>query len=153
MTKLKLHWQILIAIIAAILVGMVVNKDTAIAGIVLYNVFDFIGTLFLNALKMLIVPLVLSSIICGISGIGSSKNLGRLGGKTIGFYMLSSLLSILIGLTFVNILTPGIIDGEPAGSMLNLSSPTEISAQLERVEGRGASDITDVFLRMVPTNI
>lgn len=153
MRKLKLHWQILIAIISAILIGSLVDKDTAIAGIVLYNVFNFIGTLFLNALKMIIVPLVLSSIICGISSIGSSKNLGRLGGKTIGFYLFSSLLSILIGLAFVNMLTPGIIGGEPAGSMLNLSSPAEVSAQLNRVEGRGAGDIADVFLRMVPTNI
>ncbi len=153
MTKLKLHWQILIAIISAILVGMVVDKDTAIGGIVFYNVFNFLGTLFLNALKMIIVPLVLSSIICGMASISSSKDLGRLGGKTIGFYMLSSLLAILIGLAFVNMFTPGIIDGEPAGSKLNLSSPAEVSAQLDRVEGRGAGDIADVFLRMVPPNI
>jgi len=153
MTKLKLHWQILIAIISAILVGMVVDKDTAIGGIVFYDVFNFLGTLFLNALKMIIVPLVLSSIICGMASISSSKDLGRLGGKTIGFYMLSSLLAILIGLAFVNMFTPGIIDGEPAGSKLNLSSPAEVSAQLDRVEGRGAGDIANVFLRMVPPNI
>jgi Na+/H+-dicarboxylate symporter len=153
MTKLKLHWQILIAIIAAILVGIVIDKDTAIRGIALYDIFNFVGTLFLNGLKMIIVPLVLSSIICGISTIGSSKDLGRLGGKTIGFYMVSSLLAILIGLVFVNALKPGIIDGMPAGDKLNLSSPTEVSAELERVEGRGAGDIADVFLRMVPTNI
>ena len=153
MTKLKLHWQILIAIISAILVGIVIDTDTAIGNIVLYDIFNFVGTLFLNGLKMIIVPLVLSSIICGISTIGSSKDLGRLGGKTIGFYMLSSLLAILIGLVFVNVLTPGIIDGVPAGDKLNLSSPSEVSAELERVEGRGAGDIADVFLRMVPTNI
>ncbi len=153
MTKLKLHWQILIAIISAILVGMVVDKDTAIGGIVFYDVFNFLGTLFLNALKMIIVPLVLSSIICGMASISSSKDLGRLGGKTIGFYMLSSLLAILIGLAFVNMFTPGIIDGEPAGSKLNLSSPAEVSAQLDRVEGRGAGDIANVFLRMIPPNI
>lgn len=153
MTKLKLHWQILIAIISAILVGMIVDKDTAIGSIVFYDVFNYLGTLFLNALKMIIVPLVLSSIICGMASIGSSEHLGRLGGKTIGFYMLSSLLAILIGLAFVNMFTPGIIDGEPAGSKLNLSSPTEVSAQLDRVEGRGVGDIADIFLRMVPTNI
>jgi len=153
MIKLKLHWQILIAIISAILVGIVIDKNTAIGGITFYDIFNFVGTLFLNGLKMIIVPLVLSSIICGISTIGSSKNLGRLGGKTIGFYMLSSLLAILIGLVFVNAFKPGIIDGMPAGNKLNLSSPTEMSAQLKRLEGRGAGDIADVFLRMVPTNI
>jgi proton glutamate symport protein len=153
MMKLKLHWQILIAIISAMLIGSLIDKDTAIGSVTFYSVFDFIGTLFLNALKMIIVPLVLSSIICGISNIGGSNNLGRLGGKTIGFYLLSSLLAIMIGLFFVNVLAPGIVDGKPAGEMLNLSTGTEVASQLERVEGRGASDITDVFLRMVPTNI
>ncbi|MEM6998542.1 MAG: dicarboxylate/amino acid:cation symporter [Pseudomonadota bacterium] len=153
MIKMKLHWQILIAIIAAIVVGMLVDKNTAIGNIVFYDVFNFLGTLFLNALKMIIVPLVVSSIICGISNIGSSKNLGRLGGKTIGFYMMSSLLAILIGIAFVNLLTPGIVNGEAAGNMLNLSSSSELSEQLTKIEGRGAGDIADVFLRMVPPNI
>lgn len=153
MVKLKLHWQILIAIILAILIGSIIDKDTAIGSVTFYSVFNFIGTLFLNALKMIIVPLVLSSIICGISNIGSSENLGRLGSKTIGFYLLSSLLAILIGLAFVNILAPGIVDGKPAGGMLNLSTDSEVASQLERVEGRDVSDIADVFLRMVPTNI
>lgn len=151
--KLKLHWQILIAIILAMLIGSMIDKDTAIGSVTFYSVFSFIGTLFLNALKMIIVPLVLSSIICGISNIGTSDNLGRLGSKTIGFYLLSSLLAILIGLIFVNISTPGIIDGKPAGEMLNLSTDTEVTSQLARVDGRSASDITDVFLRMVPTNV
>lgn len=153
MMKLKLHWQILIAIISAMLLGSLIDKDTAIGSVTFYSVFDFIGALFLNALKMIIVPLVLSSIICGISNIGDSKNLGRLGGKTIGFYLLSSLLAIIIGLFFVNVLAPGIVDGKPAGEMLNLSTSAEVASQLERVEGRSAGDITDVFLRMVPTNI
>ena len=151
--KLKLHWQILIAIILAMLIGAMIDKDTAIGSVTFYSIFSFIGTLFLNALKMIIVPLVLSSIICGISSIGASENLGRLGSKTIGFYLLSSLLAILIGLIFVNVLTPGIVDGKPAGEILNLSTDTEVASQLERVEDRSASDITDVFLRMVPTNI
>lgn len=151
--KLKLHWQILIAIILAMLIGAMIDKDTAIGSVTFYSIFSFIGTLFLNALKMIIVPLVLSSIICGISSIGASENLGRLGSKTIGFYLLSSLLAILIGLIFVNVLTPGIVDGKPAGEILNLSTDTEVASQLERVEDRSVSDITDVFLRMVPTNI
>ncbi|PCJ99176.1 MAG: dicarboxylate/amino acid:cation symporter [Zetaproteobacteria bacterium] len=151
--KLKLHWQILFAIVTAVIIGSIVDTETAVFGVTFYDIFDFIGTLFLNALKMLIVPLVLSSIICGVSGIGRDEGIGRLGGKTIGFYMLSSLLAILVGLVFVNIMAPGIIDGSPAGDRLNLSSPSVISAQLDRVEGRGAGDIAAVFLRMVPTNI
>lgn len=153
MGKLKLHWQMLIAIIAAIMVGLWSGTDSQLLGVSLYDVFSFIGTLFLNALKMIIVPLVMSSIIVGVAGMGNSDNLGRLSAKTITFYMLTSLLSITVGLILVNLLAPGIIDGEAAGGRLNLSSSDAITEQLARVEGRSAGDITAVFLRMVPPNI
>ncbi|MFT7299914.1 MAG: proton glutamate symport protein [Porticoccus sp.] len=153
MGKLKLHWQMLIAIIAAILVGLWSGTDSEVLGVSLYDIFDFVGTLFLNALKMIIVPLVMSSIIVGVAGMGNSDNLGRLSAKTITFYMLTSLLSITVGLILVNLLVPGVIDGEAAGTRLNLSSSDAITEQLMRVEGRSAGDITAVFLRMVPPNI
>lgn len=153
MGKLKLHWQMLIAIVAAILVGLLAGQESALLGIRLYDLFDFVGTLFLNALKMIIVPLVMSSIIVGIAGLGGSENLGRLSAKTLGFYMSTSLLSITVGLLLVNLLTPGIVDGEAAGSRLNLSEPQAVEEQLSQVDGRGAGDITAVFLRMVPPNI
>ncbi len=153
MGRLKLHWQMLIAIVAAIIVGLWSGVDSTVLGVSLYDIFDFIGTLFLNALKMIIVPLVMSSIIVGVAGMGNRENLGRLSAKTITFYMLTSLLSISVGLILVNLLAPGIIDGEAAGSRLNLSSSDAISEQLARVEGRSAGDITAVFLRMVPPNI
>ncbi|ARN73911.1 dicarboxylate/amino acid:cation symporter [Oceanicoccus sagamiensis] len=154
MIKLELHWQILIAIIAAGLAGMITGTDTSILGVSFYAIYGFIGTLFLNALKMIIVPLVMSSIITGISGIGSSDNLGRLGGKTILFYATTSLLAILVGLVLVNITAPGLINGEAAGEQLNLSTDAnELALVVEKVEGKGASDISDVFLRLVPTNV
>ena len=153
MNKLALHWQILIAIGFAVLAGKLSGTEGELWGVTFYACYAFIGTLFLNALKMIIVPLVTSSIICGISGIGSSENLGRLGLKTIGFYALSSLLAILVGLFMVNLLAPGLIDGQPAGDTLNLSAPDELAAQLSRVEGRGVADLTNVFLRMIPENV
>jgi Na+/H+-dicarboxylate symporter len=150
---MKLHWQILLAILLAIIAGILIEKDSTLFGIALYDVFDFIGTLFLNALTMIIVPLVVSSIICGVSSIGVKDNLGRLGGKTITFYMLTSLLAILIGLLFVNLLAPGVIDGEAAGDRLNLSPPEEVASQLATVEARDSGDLVKIFLRMVPPNI
>ncbi|MGV6807895.1 MAG: dicarboxylate/amino acid:cation symporter [bacterium] len=153
MFKLKLHWQILGAIILAALIGSAITPETTFAGVNLYGVFGFIGAMFLNALKMIIVPLILSSIICGVASMGTGEDLGRLGAKTLGFYMVSSLVAILVGLFFVNLIAPGIVDGQPAGDRLNLSSSDELSEQLARVEGRGAGDIAGVFLRMVPPNI
>ena len=154
MMKLELHWQILIAIIAATIAGMVTGTDASIFGVSFYAIYGFAGTLFLNALKMIIVPLVMSSIITGISGIGDSDNLGRLGGKTILFYATTSLLAILVGLALVNMTNPGLIDGVPAGEQLNLSTDAdELALVVKKVEGKGASDISDVFLRLVPTNV
>jgi len=94
----KLHWQILIAIVLAGIAGWLAG-DTATVGTVKWvSIFDFFGTLFINALKMLIVPLISSSIIVGVAGIGSSGNVGRLGGKTLLFYGLTTLAAILVGL-------------------------------------------------------
>ena len=153
MLKLELHWQILIAISLAIIAGLVFNENTALLGVTLYSVCDFIGTMFLNGLKMVVVPLVLASIICAVSSLSGGSGLGRLGGKTIGFYMLSSLMAILVGLFFVNVMSPGIIDGEPARDLLNLSSDEAVNAKLANIEGRGTGDVAAVFLRMLPPNI
>lgn len=149
--RLKLHWQILIALLLAMLVGLFVAPETRLLGVSLVSVFDFIGKLFLNALKMIIVPLITSSIIVGVCSLGSSDAFGRLGGKTLLYYVLTSTFAILIGVAVVNAVQPGIIDGIPARDVLGLSENTaEITA---KVEGKSATDIVGIFLRMVPTNI
>ncbi len=156
MLKLPLHIQILIAIAAAIVCGLFIkmaNENGLTVGTHLQGAMAFVGTLFLNGLKMIIIPLILSSIISGISTLGSGNDLGRLGGKTLGFYMVSSLLAILLGLVLVNIFQPGVIDGEPGGDRLNLSSMEEQREQLGKIEGRGTGDIAAVFHRMLPPNI
>ncbi|WP_455234505.1 dicarboxylate/amino acid:cation symporter [Thiogranum longum] len=150
--RLKLHWQILIALALAVLVGRLSGVEGAVLGVKLYPVFEFLGTLFMNALKMIIVPLIISSIITGVSSVGGSQGLGRLGGKTVIFYMVTSLLAIVIGLVVVNALTPGIIGGEPAREVLGLSEQAA-NQVAEKVQGRTAADLTDVFISMVPPNI
>jgi len=149
--QLKLHWQILIALLLAVLVGLAVSPDTSLFGISLLSIFDFVGKLFLNALKMIIVPLIVSSIIVGVSSLGSSDAFGRLGTKTLLYYVVTSTLAILIGITVVNIIQPGIVDGVPAKEILGLSADT--SDVITKVEGKSASDVVGIFLRMIPTNI
>ena len=157
MTRLALHWQIFIAIFFAITLGIIIGQvsppDAGGFGAQFYAVCDFFGNLFLRALKMVVVPLVLASIIVGVYGLGSGEHVGRLGGKTLLFYLLSSFLAIMVGLMVVNITQPGIIDGEPAREQLNLSSPDALDGALDKVSGKGVGDITDVFLRMIPTNV
>ena len=149
---LKLHWQILIALVLAVIAGQLSGVEGALFGIRFLDICTFLGTIFMNALKMLIVPLVFSSIITGISGLGDSGAMGRLGGKTLLYYLTTSLLAIIVGLTLVNIVSPGIVDGQPASEVVALSDES-IADIASRVEGRGAGDVVDIFIRMVPTNI
>jgi len=158
MRKLELHWQILIAIIlAGIIGGIVFNSfdatgvEPTLFGVRYVAIFDYIGTIFLNALKMIIVPLITSSIIVGVAGIGSGGNLGALGGRTLLFYAGTTLAAILVGLILVNAVGPGYVDGEPARDLLALDAPVEEIAA--KVEGRGVGDVANVFLRMVPENV
>ena len=150
--RLQLHWQILIALVLAVIAGRLSGTDGELLGMAVYPVYVFIGVLFMNALKMIIVPLVMSSIITGICGIGGTTGLGRLGGKTLLFYMTTSLLAILTGLLIVNLLNPGLVNGEPAREILGMNTD-ELMAVTDKVEGRSMSDLSDVFLSMVPANV
>lgn len=158
MKKIELHWQILIAIGLAVIAGWLVRRaitqgieDPSILGISFIGMFDYVGTIFLNALKMIIVPLIFSSIIMGVAGIGTGGNLGALGGKTLLFYVVTTFAAILVGLVLINLIAPGYADGEPVGEMLALdASGAELAAV---AEGRGPGDVAKVFQSMVPPNI
>lgn len=97
---MRLHWQVAIAMLLGGISGL-------IFGVPLANAVGWLGDLFMKLLRMIIVPLVLTSIISGVASVGGGKALGRLFGKTMGYYVLSSLLAVSIGLLFVNIIQPG----------------------------------------------
>ena len=152
--RLALHWQILLAILLAGVAGSLSGTEGGLFGVTFYQVYDFAGTLFLNALFMIIVPLIMASIITGIATIGSSSDFGRIGLKTLGYFMGSGVLAILVGLAYINLFTPGISGGQPVGAQLNLDLDTAAVQQvMTRVEGRDMGDIVNIFLRMVPTNV
>lgn len=151
MSKLKLHWQILIALLLAVVAGTWAGTDAALFGVRFYAVFDFIGALFLSALKMLIVPLVVSSIVVGMAGAGSDGTFGKIGLKALLYYVTTNLLAILVGLAIVNMVAPGMVDGAPARDLVGLSANTgDVAAQ---IEGKGTGDLVGIFLRMVPANV
>lgn len=147
-----LYQQIFVAILLALAVGIGFQAflpESTIA--LILPVFDFVGGLFIQALKMLIVPLIVSAIISAMAGIGQDAGFGRLAWKTIGYYLLTSSLAILAGLVLVNLIAPGIIDGRPAAEVIEL--PASDEETLSKAEGRGTGDIVDVFKRMVPPNV
>lgn len=150
MPRVPLHWQILIAIVVGGLTGHFTGLDTAIFGVTLVSIFDFLGTLFVNALKMLVVPLIAASVISGVASVGSPGDLGRLGGKTLLFYVITTLLAVIVALTLVNVIQPGLVDGEPARELLALETSTqEVAGNVER----GAGSLVDTLLGIVPPNI
>lgn len=151
MPRLQLHWQVLIALVLAVAAGLATHADSTLFGISVLAILDFLGTLFLNALKMLIVPLIVASIIAGMAGNTSAAGLGRLGGKTLAYYLVTSTLAILVGLAAINLVEPGIVDGEPAKDSLGLAADT--GSVMEKVAGRDSGDLVEIFLRMVPPNI
>ncbi len=151
MRGLKLHWQIAIAMGLACIAGTLTGTDAGLFGVTYYQAYNFLGTLFLNALGMITVPLIMASIIAGVSGVSGDASLGRLGVKTLVYYVLTTLLAILTGLALVTVIAPGIVDGQPAGPLLGLAEDTE--SVLRNVADRGAGDLAAIFLRMVPTNI
>ncbi len=155
---LDLQWKILIGIVAGISLGIGINIAMG-AGIttgpVFYmkTLFKYGGDVFIRLLRMLIVPLVFASIFMAVANLGDVRKLGRIGGKTIGYYMLTTALAVLIGLVVVNIINPGIGIDKEALSALNIS--TEVPAKVSR-QGVGERSpviiIVDTFVNMIPKN-
>ena len=98
---MRLHWQVLIAMILGIGVGLLPIGET-----VEFYV-GWVGDLFMRLLKMIILPLVITSIVSGVASAGSGRTVGRMFGKTLGYYMASSLLAALTGLLLFNLINPG----------------------------------------------
>jgi proton glutamate symport protein len=146
MPKIAFHWQIVIALALAIAAGFASGPQGAAV-----PAFDFIGTLFLNALKMLVVPLITAAIINGLASARGSA-LGRMGLLTFGYYAFSGLLAILTGLLLVNLFAPGIVDGQPAGAAL-MGLVTSTEEVQKTMANRGAGDFAQVILLLFPPNI
>jgi len=130
--KLKLHWQILIAFIAAIIIGILLPQYA--------DYFKWLGDLFLRALKMIIVPLVFTSVVSGVANLGSTASLGRLGLKTLTYYITTSIMAILTGLILVNLIKPG----TNADLGFRVDAPELTSS---------TGTLSEIILRMIPTNI
>ena len=106
----RLTLTILVAMILGIIVGFALNRiipDPAQIATITDGLSILTG-LFLKLIKMIIAPLVLATLIGGIAHMGDTTSLGRLGGRTIGWFLLASLVSLTLGLVFVNLLRPGV---------------------------------------------
>ncbi len=148
--KHKKPWGVFLAIILAILFGSIVGKDAMLFGVSFYTIFDTLGTIFLNALTLVVVPLVSSSIISGIARIGGEGAFGRMGAKMFAFYLSTSIIAIVIGLFFVDLIAPGHSHVKPPMSAEEMASLSQLKDRITNQEGQ---TLVNVLISIVPSNI
>ena len=130
----QLHWQVFVAMLLGIGTGLTFGSPAAAQ-------IGWIGDLFMRLLRMIIVPLVLTSIITGVASLGGGRAVGRMFGKTLGYYALCSFLAILVGLFLVNLIRPG------------AAADLGVATQQELPELATPGSPAELVLSIVPQNV
>ncbi|SFB93235.1 proton glutamate symport protein [Bacillus sp. OV322] len=142
MKKFGLAWQILIGLILGIIWGALFYGNPSVE-----RFLEPIGTIFIRLLKMIVVPIVITSIVVGVAGAGDIKKVGKLGGKTFIYFEIITTFAILIGLAAANIFQPGI------GVHLDSLAKGDISSYLSTTKDVESHSLADTFINIVPQNI
>jgi Na+/H+-dicarboxylate symporter len=151
---MQLYTKIFLGLVLGAVVGIAVNL-TGVADSALWvdNILpplEFVGSLFIRLIMMIVIPLVVASLMIGVASLGDIGKLGRIGGKTVGYYMFTTAISITIGLTLALIVKPG--------SRIAPETRDALAAEFERC-GRDRLALAeerpstwDVLLNMIPDN-
>jgi DAACS family dicarboxylate/amino acid:cation (Na+ or H+) symporter len=163
---LALHTKILIGLIVGVIGGLAVNQigkssgENFIAGIdwTIKNFTEPVGQLFLNLLLMIVVPLVFSSLVVGVAGIGDIRKLGRVGFKSFAYCLIISAISVVIGLGLANTIKPGTWLAPDKAAELQERYKTQAGTTVEsakKAEQAAASDspLMSVVKTIVPRNV
>lgn len=134
--------QILIGLVLGIIVGAVFYGNTNVQ-----TYLQPLGDIFLNLIKMIVVPIIISTLIVGVAGTGDIKQLGRLGGKTLIYFEVITTVAIIVGLLAANFYQPG------AGINMNELQETDISSYVETTEQQEEKGPFDIIVNIVPKNI
>ncbi|MGA4239939.1 glutamate/aspartate:proton symporter GltP [Ralstonia nicotianae] len=146
--RIGLAWQIAIGLTAGVLVGFVLSQYPALRESVISDYLQPAGDLFIKLIKMIVVPIVLTSMIVGIAGVGDGKSLGRIGLKTLIYFEAITTVAIVIGLVFGNVLQPG------AGTEIAHLGKVDISKlQSAGTQAMAHHGFMQLILGIVPENI
>ena len=161
---LALHIRILIGLVSGLVLGIILNetgdrilalagKDGFVRGLIdfVVGLNGFIGDLFLRSLRFVAVPIVLFSLIVGVSSLRDLRKLGRIGGKTVGIYLATTALSITVGLVLANVAQPGSFVSEDVRNRLAAEREVEAETSIAVAEGKLATG-WDRLLDIVPRN-
>ncbi|MCM3081444.1 cation:dicarboxylate symporter family transporter [Brevibacillus invocatus] len=142
MKRFGLAIQILIGLILGILVGALFYGNPAVS-----TYLQPIGDIFLRLIKMIVVPIVISTLIVGVAGVGDFKKLGKIGGKTILYFEIVTTIAIVVGLLAANLFQPGV-----GVDMTNLQK-TDIHSYVETAETTQSHGFVETFVNIVPKNV
>jgi len=142
MIKLKLHTQIFIGLILGVVVGLVFGEKA--------RLIEPVGTIFLRLITMIVVPLVLVSLMLGTASLGDIRKLGRIGIKTVVYFMITTMVAISVGLVLANIVKPGLGLNEEVRAELYKSYESKAQVGIESMEEKPSA--IEVLVNIVPTN-
>ena len=152
MKNLALHWKIIIGILAGVSFGIVLSQTTW-GSVFIFNWIKPFGTIFINLLKLIAMPLILASLIKGVSDLKDISKLSKIGGRTIIVYLCTTVLAVVIGLFLVNTISPGKSISEKTRNELMSSYKSDAeekqSVAARKTETGPLQPLIDVF----PSNI
>ena len=162
--KLALHWKILIGMVLGVLFGALMvaidngagGADAQASGMAKQLVIDWIkpfGTIFINVLKMIAIPLIVASLVKGVSDLKDLSSLSQMGFRTVGLYLLTTVVAVVIGLLVVNIVLPGKTIGEEASKELQASFSEDAAAKQDAAKAQQGKGPLQALVDVVPSNV
>ncbi|TBW29231.1 dicarboxylate/amino acid:cation symporter [Gramella sp. KN1008] len=152
MKKLALHWQILLGMVAGVLFALIMTNFSWGAEFV-SDWIKPLGNIFINALKLIAVPLILASLIKGISDLKDISKLSKMGTRTIATYIITTVIAVSIGLVMVNLIGPGRTISEETRSDLIASYEGDASVRISDAQKQKDAGPLQALEDLVPSNI
>lgn len=152
MKKLALHWQIILGMVLGVLAGLAFTQFDGGKELIQDWVKPF-GTIFINSLKLIAVPLILASLIKGVSDLKDISRLSEMGGKTIGIYLMTTVIAVTIGLVLVNVIKPGNSISEETRTELVSNYQGDAEKYQAAAEVQKDAGPLQALIDLVPSNI
>ena len=146
--KLQLYTKVLIGLLVGVIFGVLANQWGFSAFV--FSYIKPIGSAFIKLISMVVVPLVFASLLVGTASLNDIRKLGRIGAKTVAYYLCTTIIAISIGLLLANTLKPGVGLSEEARTNLIQSGGEKEGAQIETALKKPT--VTDILLNIIPTN-
>ncbi|OSM96912.1 MULTISPECIES: glutamate/aspartate:proton symporter GltP [Lonsdalea] len=147
--KISLAWQILIALVIGIALGAFLHEHPTEKQWLIVNVLSPAGDIFIRLIKMIVVPIVITTLVVGIAGVGDAKKLGRIGLKTILYFEVVTTVAIILGITLANVFQPGHGIDMSTLTSVDISQYEKTTEQVQS----GAHSLVGTILSLIPPNI